>query len=182
MTGLWDPVRGYAYRDACLCSDVVFSDRCSPGYLGEHVLVLQHHVSEVLFLAGAEVLSHRDLRYALPGDEDHGGRHRWGCPGLPLLQEVHMIQLGGLAPPRLPHPVVHLPHAVDHLIRSLPLGQELAIGSRDENQDPLPRLEETQLGPAVVGPRLGLLCLVQMLPYYGPDLRHSLSYLLDMVH
>ena len=38
-----------------------------------------------------------------------------------------MIQLGGFTLPRLPHPVVHLPHLVDHLIRSLPLGQELAF-------------------------------------------------------
>ena len=73
-----------------------------------------------------------------------------------------MVQLGGITPPRLPHPVVQLPHAVDHLIRSLPLGQELVFGCRNEDQNPLTRPEEAQLGPAVVVPSLGLLCLVKV--------------------
>ena len=93
-----------------------------------------------------------------------------------------MVQMGGFTPPRLPHPVVHLPHVVDHLILSLPLGKELAFGGWNEDQNPLTRSEEAQLGPAVVGPSLGLLCLLKVFPDYGPHLSHFLPYLFDVVH
>ena len=92
-----------------------------------------------------------------------------------------MIELGGLAFPGLPYPVVHLPHSVDHLVGPLPFGKELPLHCADEHQHQVSRPEYTQLCSSVVDRRLGLLDLPEVVPDDGPNLCPAVPHLLHMV-
>ena len=80
------------------------------------------------------------------------------------------------------YPVVPLPYPVDHLVGSLPLGQEFAFRSWCEDQDQVPRPKYAQLGSPVVDPCLGLLGLSEVVPDDGPDRCHAVPHLLHVVH
>ena len=50
------------------------------------------------------------------------------------LQQVDVIYLDGLASSRWPHPVIDVADPVDDVIWPLPLGQELELSGRDEDE------------------------------------------------
>ena len=156
-------------------------DRGPPRKFGKHIPMLHDKVVQVSLLGWAEVLAHRNLRDLLSGRQRQGGRVRGFPSPSQLFQDVNVIDLGGLPPPRLSNPVVYFSHPFNHLIRSLPLGEEFALCRGDQDQDQLPRMEGSQLGSPVVDPRLDLLGLPEVFSDDGPHLGHVAPHLLYMV-
>jgi hypothetical protein len=81
-----------------------------------------------------------------------------GSGGSTRVWGVDVIQLGGVMSPGLSYPVIHLSDSFDHLVRTLPFGQEFTFRRGNQDQYQVPWTEDAQLGSHVVDPRLGLLC------------------------
>ena len=64
----------------------------------------------------------------------------------------------------------------------MPFGQELALGSWDEDKDQLTRLELPYLSFSVVDLGLSLLCLLHMFLHKGPYFTHPLLHLVNILY
>ena len=121
----------------------------------EHIPVSAHQFAQFLTLLGSEGYFLEDLGGGVGGNK---GRVRHLTRVMLAFQQVHMVQLCGVATAQLSHLVIHRPHLLHHLVGPVPLRQELTLTGGHQNNHLVPGIELPDLGILIVPTGLFHLC------------------------